>query len=286
LLHERADERREQPGVGAGLHLEMDVGDLGGLGAPRIDHDQAAARVFRDLPQGHSGARDAVREPGILAEEERHLAVLEVGARVAAHHPARDPELTRLLLGERAGAMDRAKNGARAPAVRAREVVPLPAATIVEDRLPAMGVADGGEARRDLTDCGLPVDLLEGAVVAPAQRLRQAVGTVLVEVEPQGLLAGVSLRRGMRIVASHADEPPPAGTAQLDLDAAVALAQDTGGRLPLGLAGGGLLGHVLVHIGRRYPIWLLDATISSGYSRTMGRKRFAEMNCGIGQALE
>src|SRR5262249_36231446 len=110
----------------------------------------------------------------------------------------------------------------------------------------------------------LPVNLLEGAVVAPAQRLRQAVGTVLVEVEPQGLLAGVSLRRGMRIVASHPDEPPPVGTAKLDLDAAVALAQDTGGRLPLGLARGGLLGHVLVHIGRGIRFGCLMQPYSPG----------------------
>ena len=71
LLHEHADQRGEQQRVGAGLHLEVDVGDLGGLGAARIDHDQAARGVLRDLAQRDARARDAVREPRVLAEEER-----------------------------------------------------------------------------------------------------------------------------------------------------------------------------------------------------------------------
>jgi len=35
-----------------------------------------------------------------------------------------------------------------------------------------------------------------------------------------------------------------------------------------------------------YPEWLLYATTFSGRLGRMGRKRFAEMNCGIGRALE
>ena len=45
LLHQHADHRGEQEGVGAGLHLEVDVGELGGLRAARIDDDQRARRV-------------------------------------------------------------------------------------------------------------------------------------------------------------------------------------------------------------------------------------------------
>ena len=196
LLHEHGEHRREQQRVAAGLHLEVDVGDLGGLGAARIDHDQAALRVLRDLAQGHAGARDAVREPRVLAEEQRDLAVLEVAARVAAEHLRRDPELAGLLLRERARADSTDPSSARvARAVRAGQVVALSAAAVVEDRLAAVRVADRREARGDLADRGVPVDLLEAAVGATAQRLRQAVRAVLVVVEARGLLARVAAAR-------------------------------------------------------------------------------------------
>src|SRR5262249_36767207 len=121
------------------------------------------------------------------------------------------------------------------------EMVPLPAAAVVEDRLPAVGIADGREAFRDLADRRVPVDLLEAAVAAPAKRFREPVWTVLVVVEPERLLAGVPLRGRMRVVAAHAHQAPPVRAAELHLDAAVALAQDAGGRLPVGDAGGGLV---------------------------------------------
>src|SRR5262249_543895 len=184
-----------------------------------------------------------VGEPGVLAEEQRDLAVIEVGARVAAHHLVGDPELARLLLRERAGAMDRAEDRACAAAVGAGKMVPLPAAAVVEDRLAAVRVADGREWRRDLPDRGLPVDLLERAVAAAAERLRQPVRAVLVEVEAQGLLAGVPLRGGMGVVSTDAHQPPAVRATQLHLDAAVALAQDAGRRLPFGVARSGLPGN-------------------------------------------
>src|SRR5262249_19127761 len=70
-------------------------------------------------------------------------------------------------------------------------------------------------------------------VRAPPQGLREPVRAVLVEVEPRGLLARVALRSGVRVVPAHAHDAPALGAAELHLDAAVALAQDAGGRLPL-----------------------------------------------------
>src|SRR5262249_39705798 len=93
----------------------------------------------------------------------------------------------------------------------------------------------------------LPVDLLEAAVAAPAERFREPVRTVLVVVEPERLLAGVPLRGRMRVVAAHVHQAPPVRAAELHLDAAVALAQDAGGRLPVGGAGGGVLGSPFAH---------------------------------------
>ena len=44
LLDEHREQRGEREGVGAGPHLEVEVGELGGLGAARVDHDQRALR--------------------------------------------------------------------------------------------------------------------------------------------------------------------------------------------------------------------------------------------------
>ena len=121
-----AIERREQEGVGAGLHLQVDVGDLRGLGAARVDHDQRALRVVRDLAQRHARARDAVREPRVLAEEERHLAVLEVAARVAAEHLVRRPR-TRPSSPARARSTGSASRARRAWCARRRPAGDCPA---------------------------------------------------------------------------------------------------------------------------------------------------------------
>src|SRR5512143_2767380 len=56
----------------------------------------------------------------------------------------------------------------------------------------------------------------------------------LVVVEPVRLLAGVALRGRVALVAPQPDQVAPALAAQLDLEAAVALAEDAGGGLPGG----------------------------------------------------
>ena len=112
----RLDQRREQrgqaEGVRAGPHLEEEVGQLRGLGAARVDHDQRARRVLRDLAQHGARAREAVRLPRVLADEHRHLGVLEVGRGVAARRAeelAVHPELAGLLLRQRVRGVDRCR---------------------------------------------------------------------------------------------------------------------------------------------------------------------------------
>ncbi len=232
FLHEDAQHGREQPRVAARLHLQVDVGQVGGLRAARIDDDEAALGVARDLAQRHAGAREAVRVPGVLADEHTHLAVLEVAPRVASQHAAAHPELAGLLLRQRVGAIGGAEHGARGARVRGRQVVALPAAAVVEDRRAAVRVAERREALRHLADGGLPVDGLEAPVGPPAQRPAQPIGAVLVVVEARGLLAGVAPGRGMGLVAAHAGKAAAVLAAELDLDAAVALAQDAGRGMP------------------------------------------------------
>ena len=234
FLEQNAEHRQQQPGVGAGLHLEEDVGQVRRLGAPDVDDDEAAFRVLRELAQRDAGSGDAVRLPRVLAEEDADLAVVEVAARVGADHLAGHPHLARLLLRERVGPEDRAQGTQGGTGVETGQMIPLASAAVVEDRLAAEPVANPGEPLGHLADRGVPVDLLEAAVRAPAQRREHAVTAVLVVVQTSGLLADVAFRDGVRAVASQPRELSPVVAAQLDLDAAVVLAQDARGRLPRG----------------------------------------------------
>ena len=72
------------------------------LGAPRVDDDQGALRVSRDLLERRTGAREPMGLPRVLPEEDAHLGMLEVAAREPAEQLGVDPELAGLLLGQRA----------------------------------------------------------------------------------------------------------------------------------------------------------------------------------------
>ena len=114
-----------------------------------------------------------------------------------------------------------------------QQVVALPAAAVVQDLVAAVLVAHRAEARGDLADRGVPVDLLVRAVITTAQRVEHTLTTtVLVVVEAQRLLAGVPLgRRVGRLHVRIRLEGVPIGS-EPDLDATVALAQDAGGLVP------------------------------------------------------
>ena len=113
----------------------------------------------------------------------------------------------------------------------------MPAAAVVEDLVAPVFVADRREAFRDLTNRGVPVDFLEAAVLTPTERLLEAALVVLVVVETRRLLAGVPLGSRMGLVSANLDQAPAVFASELDLEAAVAFAQDARGRFPFG--GGG-----------------------------------------------
>ena len=130
-----------------GRTCEVEVGQLGGLGAPRVDDDQRALGIAGDLLQRRAGARDAVGLPRVLADEQRDLGVLEVARgrwrRASWPFTQNSPVFSWASAFERY----RAPSARRvAAAVGAAEVVPLPAAAVVEDRLAAVRVAHRGEA--------------------------------------------------------------------------------------------------------------------------------------------
>ena len=207
FLHHHAEQRSEREGIGARPHLEVVTagadGEVGGLGAPRVEDDEGAVRVVGDRLQDGAGPGEAVRLPRVLAEEEGDLGVLEVGrgvAVLAAEEATVDPELAGLLLGQGVGGVHGAEGTPGAAAVGAAQVVPLAATAVVEDRRATVGVADRREALGHLGDGGVPVDLLEGAVGRRRNGLRQPLAAVLVVVEAQGLLAGVALRARVGLV--------------------------------------------------------------------------------------
>ena len=81
LLEHGADQRGEEEGVGARADEEVRVGDLGGLGAPRIDdHQPAAARLQRLEPARHPGRghHAAVGGERVGAEREEELGPVDV----------------------------------------------------------------------------------------------------------------------------------------------------------------------------------------------------------------
>jgi hypothetical protein len=60
FLHEHREQRREQPRVGAGLHLQMDVGHLSRFRAAWVHNDETAGGVLRDGFQCDARPRNAV----------------------------------------------------------------------------------------------------------------------------------------------------------------------------------------------------------------------------------
>ena len=60
LLDDHGAQGGEAPGIGAGLHLEVEVGEVSGLGLARIDHDHRALGVGRDLLKRGAGVGHAV----------------------------------------------------------------------------------------------------------------------------------------------------------------------------------------------------------------------------------
>src|ERR1700756_3640721 len=135
-------------------------------------------------------------------------------------------------------------------------MVALPAAAVVEGLVSAVAVADVLEPLGDLDNRGVPVDLLKGSVGASAHRRSQASAVVLVMIQPQRLVAGVTLRPGMLLVAPDARQ-----SAVLDLhdDAAVAFAQDACGGLPF-----------TGHRGSSFPTLRPAASYATGGERDPG----------------
>jgi hypothetical protein len=173
-----------------------------------------------------------VRLPRVLADEHRHFAVLKVAVHARAEHPAVHPELAGLLLRESVRTKLRAERFQCAVRISAPEMIPLTAPAVIKNRLSAVPGFHLEEALGDFGYRCVPVNCLEGSVVATPQRRRQPIRGVLVRIQSLRLFAGVAERGRMRLVAANAFNTPLIGAAQLKFDPAVQTAEDAGSLVP------------------------------------------------------
>jgi hypothetical protein len=68
------------------------------------------------------------------------------------------------------------------------------------------------------------------------------LATILIVIEPEGLLAGIALGRRVGLVAADLLEVATGVAAEPDQDPAIALTEDARGRLPLPYMGGPCVG--------------------------------------------
>ena len=143
-----------------------------------------------------AGVGKAVRDPGIGADHEQQVAMMHVlggVAGLAAEQVAVDPEIAGLFLRQRVEDVARAERAQHRLGIGAAGMVALAAAAIERKALAAVTVDDGAQLRRDLGNRGVPVDRLEAAVGAPAQRRGQPVAVMRIEGDPRGLVAEIAL---------------------------------------------------------------------------------------------
>ena len=172
VLHNDRHHRGQYPCVGSGLHGQVNVGQLGSFGTPRVDHDHGPVRIVGDLFQDGAGVWQAVALPRVLAHEDSHLGVFEIGAREPAHHLGVNPELASLLLRQRVRLETRTHRPECGARISTAKMVALPATAVGEDRRPTVLVTHLGKPRGCFGDCCIPVDLFIRTVSAPTKWAR------------------------------------------------------------------------------------------------------------------
>ena len=204
--HQQTEDRTQQERIGARPHGEMQIRHLGGLCAARIDDDQLAVRIFPDLVELVAGIGKAMGDPWIGADHEQQVAMMHVlggVAGLAAEHVTVDPEIAGFLLRERVEDMARAERTQQRVRIGAAGMIALAAAAIKRKAFSAVTLDHLAQARRDLRDRGVPVDFVESAVGAAAQRRGQPVLVMRIERNARGLVAEIALRLRVLAVAAH-----------------------------------------------------------------------------------
>ena len=197
----------------------MLVGERGGLGAARIDHDHlAAARLQRLRLAAEVGHRPqaAVRHHRIRAEHHEQIAALDVGHRdrqpVAEHEPGR--QLLRHLI-ERRRRVDvlRAERAAEPRARRATGPILCAAGLPITSATASRPCAreDRRQPALDLGERLVPRRLDEHAV-ALHQRRAQAIGILMQVAQRRALGADEARAKHVGLVAADRRRPCPSAT--------------------------------------------------------------------------
>ena len=192
LADQHRQQRREQIGVRTGAHGDMQIGLLGGFAAPRIDDDELARRILGQRVQFLARVGETMREPGIGAEHQQQIAMLDVFRAMAALRAEQmtvDPEVAGLLLRQGIEDMARTETAQEGGGVGAAGMIALPAAAIERERLRAMGGDHLTQPRSDLADGGFPGNRFVATVSATAQRRGQAVMMMHIARNALGLIA-------------------------------------------------------------------------------------------------
>ena len=222
----RREHRSEKEGIRAGAELQMQVGHLGHLRAPRVDDDHPAAGRLLDLVDGVARRLEAVRHPRIAAEHDEQIGVLDVlggMTELRSEEVAVDPEIARLFLRQRIEVLGRTEVIAQRGEPGGAEVIALTAAAVECNRVAAVLGVQRVQPRGDLPERGLPGHRLVGAVRGAPQRRRQPVGMIAVPLQTLRLLAQVACRAPVRPVAADARDRAAVGG---DLESAVHVAKD------------------------------------------------------------
>ncbi len=216
LLEQGAHHRQHDDGVRARPHEQVLVGDLGGLGAARVDHDHPAAagleraQPVREVGHGHQRAVGGHR---VGAEDQEVRRAVDVGDRqqelVAVELPG--DQLVRDLVDRRgAEAVARAQRLHHRQAVRGRaQGVRVGVAEVDADRVAAVLVDRPRQPVGHAVQGLVPADLHPlgvGAVADPAYRPPQPVGVGVHVGQRDALGADVAARERVRGIAADRDD--------------------------------------------------------------------------------
>jgi hypothetical protein len=192
----RGQQRAKEKRVGTGTNREMQIRHFGGFGSPGINDDQLACGILADLIEMIARIGEAVRDPGICTDDKQEIAVMHVlggVARLAAEHVAIDPEVAGFFLRKGVEDAARTQRAQQSIGVGAAGVVALPATAVKGYTLAAIPVYDVSQPLRDFCDRHVPLDFIEAAVRATAQRGREPIPVTRIIWNPGRFVAQIAL---------------------------------------------------------------------------------------------